>query len=103
MAHLSGRRRLPRVGLGGNRTLLTLGDPGAVNPDTLCSFQRTTYPPFGGRLGREGSWRGEGGGGGRGGRLGGGGAPGGAIWGVHTPKAKCWSITGSPYLPLPAL
>ena len=44
MADLSGRRRLPRVGLGGNRTPLTLGDPGAVNPDTLCSFQRTAYP-----------------------------------------------------------
>ena len=28
----------PRVGLGGNRTPLTLGDPGAVNPDTLCSL-----------------------------------------------------------------
>ena len=35
------------------------------------------------------------------GRLGGGGAPSGAIWGVHAPKAKRWSITGSPYLPLP--
>ena len=30
------------------------------------------------------------------------GAPGGAI-GVHAPKAKGWSITGSLYLPLPAL
>ena len=46
MAGLSGRRRLPRIGLGGNKTPLTLGDPGAVNPDTLCSFQRITYPPF---------------------------------------------------------
>ena len=27
-----------------------------------------------------------------------GGGPGGAIWGVHAPKAKRWSITGSPYL-----
>ena len=35
MADLSERRRLPRVGLGCNRTPLTLGDPGAVNPDTL--------------------------------------------------------------------
>ena len=43
-----------------------------------------------------------GGGGVREGRLGGGG-PGGALWGVHAPKAKHWSITGSPYLPLPSL
>ena len=31
------------------------------------------------------------------------GGPGGAIWGVHAPKAKRWSITGPPYLPLPSL
>ena len=36
MTDLSGRRRLPRVGLGGNRTPLTLGDPGAVNFSALC-------------------------------------------------------------------
>ena len=44
--------------------------------------------------------------------LGGGGSPGGlvwgrgpsgAIWGVHALKAKRWSITGSPYLPLRSL
>ena len=34
---------------------------------------------------------------------GGGGGPGGAIWGVHAPKAKRWSIIGSPYLPLSSL
>ena len=32
------------TGLGGNRTPLTLGDPGAVNPDTLCSLQRAAFP-----------------------------------------------------------
>ena len=48
-----------------------------------------------------GLW-GEGGEGSPGGSVGG--VPGGAIWGgVHAPKAKCWSITGSPYLPLPSL
>ena len=31
------------------------------------------------------------------------GGPGGAICGVQAPKAKCWSITSSPYLPLPSL
>ena len=36
------------------------------------------------------------------------GCPGGAIWvgvgwGVHAPNARRWSITGSPYLPLPSL
>ena len=40
-------------------------------------------------------------GGGPGGFWGGG--LGGAIWGVHAPKEQCWSITGSPYLPLPSL
>ena len=29
--------------------------------------------------------------------------PCGAIWGIHAPKAKRWSIIGSPYLPLPSL
>ena len=70
----------------------------------------------GGRLGRGGSGRGDGGGSGRGfgggvgwGQSGrvvwgwGGGGAGGAMWGVHAPKAKRWSITGSPYLPLTAL
>ena len=33
------------LGVTGHRwTPLTLGDPGAVNPDTLYSFQRTAYP-----------------------------------------------------------
>ena len=41
---LSGRCTLPRVGLRGNRTPLTLGDPGAVNPDALCSLLRTAFP-----------------------------------------------------------
>ena len=41
---------------------------------------------------------GEGGGSGRVGWLGG---PGGPIWGVHAPKAKRWSITGSPSSPCP--
>ena len=44
-----------------------------------------------------------GGGGVREGWLGGGGDPGGAICRVHAPKAKRWSITGSPYLPLPSI
>ena len=44
------------------------------------------------------------GGGGESRRVGwGGGGSGGAIWGAHAPKAKRWSITGSPYLPLPSL
>ena len=34
MADLSGRLRLPRVGLGATRPPQTLSDPGAVKPDT---------------------------------------------------------------------
>ena len=49
---------------------------------------------------------GGGGGGLRGGVLGGvmrrGGGGWGGLWGVHAPKAKCWSITGSPFTPLPS-
>ena len=40
MADLSGRLRLPRVGLGAARPPQTLGDPGAVKPDT-CPCTRT--------------------------------------------------------------
>ena len=66
----------------------------------LLRFERQLPPPP--TKGCLGQW----GGGGLGGAFGGG-APGGAIWGgvggVHAPKANCWSITGSPYLPLPSL
>ena len=65
-------------------------------------FWTPTYPPTnrwleapkggGGGMGGGSSGRGEGGGGACG-----------AIWGAHAPKAKCWSITASLYLPLPSL
>ena len=45
MARLSGRLRLPRVGLGAARPPQTLGDPGAVKPDTCpcpCTRVHTT-------------------------------------------------------------
>ena len=83
-----------------------------------CQLCRTTCWPQaplgggGGGLGRDGSGWGDQGGG-LGGLLPVGGGVqqgrfgrGGSRWGdlrVHEPKAKRWSITGSPYLPLPSL
>ena len=87
------------MGGGGGGRLL---GPGRQLPPQLTNGHS---PPLGGG----GSGRGDGlggfclgGGGVREGWLVGGGL-GVAIWGVHAPKAKRWSITGSPYLPLPSL
>ena len=46
MADLSGRLRLPCVGLRATRPPQTPGDPGAVKPDTCPCTCTHAYPPL---------------------------------------------------------